>query len=106
MKLEDSTKNKIKFVLPAVILFVFTVIWYIPGDRWYHYREEWLYTPLSILHFLMPLFYGMAFFVFLVRQIDRSTRSNDNLFYLITSIILSITRTIGLFIFLIMTCGR
>ena len=105
MKLEDSTKNKIKFVMPAVILLVFTVIWYIPGDRWYHYREEWLYTPLSILHFLMPLFYGIAFLVFLVRQIDRTTRSNDNLFYLIASIILSITRAIGLFIFLIMTSG-
>ena len=99
-------KNKIKFILPPIILAIVTLIWYLcPGGRWYYYRNELPFYPLFILHILMPVFYAAAFIVSVVRQIRRDTRSSSNLFYLISSAVLSIVCFIGFVVFGIFTSG-
>lgn len=99
-------KKKIVFILPPIILVIVTLIWYFGEDgRWYYYRNELPFYPLFILHILMPVFYLVSFIVSVVRQIRRDTRSPSNLFYLITSAVLSIICFIGFVVFGIFTSG-
>ena len=101
-------KNKILFFIPFVSLTLITLIWYFykdDGRRWYHYREEFLFLPLQFLHIIMPLFYLIAFIVFLVRQIDKTTRSESNIFYLVASPFLALTSFGALCAFFVFTSG-
>ena len=104
--MEKSIKKKILFVLPPIILTALTLIWYFKEDgRWYDYHNEWECLPLLICHMLMPLFYFVWIIIATVRQINKSTRSNDNIFYLVASIILWLSCGVGLFFFIVFTSG-
>lgn len=99
-------RNRILFILPPPILAVITWIWLFYKDgRWYYYRQEWPFTPLFVLHFLLPAFYLIMFLVFLVKHINKNTRASGDIFYIISSIILVVLCTIGLLSFLIFTSG-
>ncbi len=99
-------KKKILFILPPIILAIVSLIWYFGEEgRWYDYRDEVMFMPLMILHVALPIFYLIALIVSIVRQIRRDTRSSSNLFYLISSAVLSIVCFIGFVVFCIFTSG-
>ena len=87
--MEKSIKDKIIFVLPPFVLALLTIIWYVWADgRWYTYRSEWEYLPLLACHFIMPLYYLVRLIIAIVKQINVSTRSSENIFYIVASAIL------------------
>ena len=99
-------KKKILFIIPPVILAVITLIWlFYETDRWYTYRQEWPFLPLLLLHFLFPAFYFVAFIVRLVMHFNRNKRSPADVYYIVSSIVLSVACFVGLLTFLIFTSG-
>lgn len=97
-------KKKIFFILPPVLLAIVTWIWLFYKDgRWYYYRQEWPFMPLMILHLLFPLFYLVAGVVSLVRLIGK--KGGSTVFYLVSSIILTIVCFIGFIAYGIFTSG-
>ncbi len=101
-----NIRNRILFILPPVIIAVLTWVWLFHEDgRWYHYREEWPWGPLLVFHLLFPVFYLIIIIVRLVRHINRNTRTDSDIFYIVSSIILSFVCFVGLLVFLIMTSG-
>ena len=104
--MEKSIRNKIIFVAPPIVLTILTLIWYFGKDgRWYSYREEWEFIPLLICHMIMPLFYFVSLIVATVRQINESTRSKSNIFYIVASAVLWLGCGFGYLIFIIFTSG-
>ncbi|MCR4807652.1 MAG: hypothetical protein K5857_08235 [Lachnospiraceae bacterium] len=104
--MSKETRNKILFFLPPVILAVITWLWlFLVDGRWYSYKQEWPFLPLLLLHLLMPLFYFIMFIVRIVKHINRNTRSGSDVFYIVSSIILTLACIIGLFTFFIFTSG-
>ena len=104
--MEKSIKDKIIFVLPPFVLTLLTIIWYVWADgRWYTYRSEWEYLPLLACHLIMPLYYLVRLIIAIVKQINVSTRSSENIFYIVASAILWLVCGFGLFVFLIFTSG-
>ena len=96
-------KNKIKFILPPIILAIVSLIWYFGGDgRWYDYRDEVMFMPLMILHVALPIFYLIALIVNIVRPKESS---KHKVFYIVSSIVLMIVTFFGLLLFGIMTSG-
>ena len=99
-------KKKICFILPPVILAVTTLVWlFYKEGRWYTYRNELPFYPLMALHFLLPVFYNIAFIVSIIRQIRKGTRSRSNIVYIIASAVLTVLCYIGAFFFLAFTSG-
>lgn len=99
-------KNKILFIVPPVILAVITIIWLFCEDgRWYSYRQEWPWGPLFVLHLLFPLFYFVMLIVRIIRHINRDKRSSSDVFYIVSSIVMTIVCFVGLLSFLIFTSG-
>ncbi len=99
-------KKKIFFILPPVLIAIITWIWLFYEDgRWYTYREEWPWTPLLFVHLILPLFYFIMFIIRLIRHINKNTRSESDVFYIVSSIIMTVICTVGLFVFLIFTSG-
>lgn len=99
-------KNKILFIVPPVILAVITLIWlFYDSTRWYTYRQEWLWGPLFVMHLLFPLFYIVMLVVMIVRHIRKDTRASSDVFYIVSSIVMSVACFIGLLTFLIFTSG-
>ena len=104
--MKKETKNKILFILSPVILAIITCIWlFYKDDRWYTYKQEWPFIPLLCMHLLFPLFYVIMFIVRLIRHINRNTRSDSDIFYIVSSIILTVICGVGLLVFLIFTSG-
>ena len=104
--MEKSLKKKILFLLPPFILALLTLIWlFYENGRWYTYRNEWEFLPLVICHVIMPLYYFIRLIIATIKQINVSTRSRDNIFYIIASAILWLGCGLGLFIFMIFTSG-
>ena len=96
-------KNKLLFFLPSVLLTLVTLIWYCYEDgRWYQYRSEPMFSPLLILHLLMPVFYFAAFVVSLVRV----RKNGSGVFYVASSIVMVLLCTFGFIVFLVYTSGR
>ena len=99
-------KKKIFYILSPVILAVITCIWlFYKDNRWYTYRQEWPFGPLFVLHLLFPLFYLVMFVIMLIRQISKNKRSDSNVFYMLSSVILTVVCTVGFFVFMIFTSG-
>lgn len=106
MGMGKTINDKIKFILPPVILVIVTLIWYfVPDGRWYHYRDEWQFLPLLIGHLIMPVYYFVRLIIATVMQIKKDTRSSDNIFYIAASAVLCFLCVGGLFTFLIYTSG-
>ena len=104
--MKKETGNKLLFILSPVILAVITCIWlFYKDDRWYYYKQEWPFTPLLVLHFLFPLFYFVMFIVKIIRHINKNTRNDSDIFYIVSSIILTFVCGVGLLVFLIFTSG-
>lgn len=104
--MKKETRNKVLFILSPVILAVITCIWLFYKDgRWYDYKEEWQFAPLLIMHLLFPLFYFVMSIVRIIRHINKSTRDDSDVFYIVSSIILTIACGMGLIVFLIFTSG-
>ncbi len=104
--MKKETRNKILFFIPPVLLAVITWLWlFLVDGRWYSYRQEWPFLPLLILHLLFPLFYFIMFIVMIIKHINKNTRSRSNIFYIVSSIILSIACIVGLLTFLVFTSG-
>ena len=98
-------KKKILFFLPAVILTALTLFWLFYKDgRWYDYRSEWPFGPLMVLHLAMPLFYLVAGIVNLVRVLSKKKKGSE-LFYIISSVIMTAACFVGLLAFLVFTSG-
>lgn len=98
-------KKKILFFLPAVILTALTLFWLFYKDgRWYDYRSEWPFEPLLVLHLAMPLFYVVAGIVNLVRVLGKKKKGSE-LFYIISSIIMTVACFVGLLTFIVFTSG-
>ena len=57
------------------------------------------------IRFILPLFYFVMMIVTIVRQINPSTRSSSNLYYMIASIAIWVFEIIGLLAFLVITSG-
>ncbi len=99
-------KKKVLYLLPSVILAVITWIWLFYKDgRWYTYHLEWPCIPLMILHMLLPLFYAVMFVVWLIRHLNKKTRKESDIYYLLVSVGLTVACTIGLLAFLMFTSG-
>ncbi len=99
-------RNKLFFILAPGILAVITWIWlFYENGRWYYYRQEWPFMPLLIIHLLLPLFYLVVFFVRIIRHISKDKRSDSDLFYIISSIVMTVVCSIGLLAYLIFTSG-
>ena len=99
-------KNKILFFVPPVILAVITMIWLFYEDgRWYTYRLEWPFEPLLMLHFLFPLFYFVILVVRIIWHISKNKRSSSDIFYIVSSIVMTVVCFVGLLSFLIFTSG-
>ena len=99
-------KNKILFIVPPVILAIITCIWLFCKDgRWYSYRQEWLWGPLFVMHLLFPLFYFVAFIVRIIRHANKDKRSSSDVFYIVSSIVMTVVCFVGLLVFLIFTSG-
>ena len=99
-------KKKILFFVPPVILAVITFIWLFYKDgRWYYYRQEWPFGPLLLMHFLLPLFYIITLIVMIIRHINKDKRSTSDVFYIVSSIVLTVVCFVGLVSFLIFTSG-
>ena len=99
-------KNKVLFFFPPVILAVITLIWLFYEDgRWYSYRQEWPWGPLFVMHLLFPLFYFTAFIVRIIRHVNKDKRSSADIFYIVSSIVMSVVCFVGLLSFLIFTSG-
>lgn len=99
-------KNKIMFFAAPVILAVITLIWLFYKDgRWYYYRQEWPYGPLLALHLLFPVFYLGVFVVRIIRHFNEYTRSSSDMFYIVSSVILSVICFGALLSFLVFTSG-
>lgn len=104
--MKKEKRNKVLFILAPVVLAVITWLWlFLVDGRWYSYREEWPFLPLFILHLLFPLFYFVVFIVKIIRHINKNTRADSDLFYIISSIIMTIVCNIGLFFFFVFTSG-
>ena len=105
--MEKRLKEKITFILPPFILALLTIIWYVRADgRWYTYREEWEFLPLLLCHVIMPIYYLVRLIIATIKQINVSTRSNENIFYIVASAVLWILCGFGFFVFVIFTSGR
>ena len=99
-------KNKILFFLSPIVLALITCIWLFYKDgRWYSYRQEWLWLPLMLVHLLLPLFYLTVLIVRIIRHINKNKRSDSDIFYIISSIVMMIVCSIGWLTFLIFTSG-
>lgn len=99
-------KNKILFFVPPLALAVITLIWLFYEDgRWYYYRQEWPWLPLFVLHLVIPLVYLIVLIVSIIRHINKNTRSSSDVFYIISSIIMTFVCFAGLLVFLIFTSG-
>lgn len=104
--MKKETRNKLLFLLPPVLLAVITWIWlFYSNDRWYSYKQEWPFMPLLIMHLLFPLFYPVMLIVRIIRHINKNTRSDSDVFYIVSSIIMTILCGVGLLAFLIFTSG-
>ncbi len=104
--MEKSIRNKILFVAPPIVLTILTLIWLFRKDgRWYTYRDEWEFIPLLICHIIMPLFYFVSLIVVTIRQINESTRSASNIYYIVASAILWLGGGFGFLLFIIFTSG-
>ena len=104
--MEKSIRDKILFILPPIVLALLTIIWYVRADgRWYSYRSEWEFLPLLACHLIMPLYYLVRLIIAIVKQIDVSTRSSENTFYIVASAILWLGCGFGVLVFLIFTSG-
>lgn len=104
--MKKETRNKILFIMPPVILAVITWLWlFLVDGRWYSYREEWPFLPLLIMHLLFPLFYFIAFIVRIIKLINKKTRSGSDVFYIVSSVIMTIACIVGLFTFFVFTSG-
>ena len=57
------------------------------------------------IRFILPLFYFVMMIVTIVRQVNPSTRSSSNLYYMIASIEIWEFGIIGLLAFLLITSG-
>ena len=102
----NKTVKKILFIISPLILAILTWIWLFYEDgRWYQYRQEWPWGPLLVLHLLFPVFYLVMFIVRLVRHCNKNTRTDSDIFYIVSSIILSFMCFVGMLVFLIMTSG-
>ena len=101
-----TTRNKILFIASPVILAIITIIWLFYKDgRWYTYRQEWPWGPLLVLHLLFPLFYIISLIVTIIRHLNKDKRSSSDVFYIVSSIIMSVVCFVGLLTFLIFTSG-
>jgi hypothetical protein len=99
-------KNKILFFLSPIAVAMITWIWlFYKDDRWYYYRQEWPWLPLMLIHLLLPLFYLTVLIVRIIRHANKNKRSDSDIFYIISSIVMIIASTIGLLSFLIFTSG-
>ncbi len=99
-------RNKILFLVSPVVLAIITLIWlFYDTTRWYTYKQEWQWGPLFVLHLLFPIFYLVALIVNIVRHANKNTRSSSDVFYIVSSIIMSVICFIGLLSFLIFTSG-
>ncbi|MCR5673154.1 MAG: hypothetical protein K6F87_05510 [Lachnospiraceae bacterium] len=99
-------KRKIMFLIPPAILAVITNIWlFYKDDRWYYYRQEWPFMPLLVMHFLFPLMYLAALIVMIIKHINKDKRTSSDVFYIISSIVMSVLCFAGLLLFLIFTSG-
>ena len=99
-------KKKVLFVMPPVILAAVTLIWLFYKDgRWYYYHQEWQWTPLFVLHLLLPIFYLVMLIVSIVRNAGRGKRESSGVFYIVASIVLMAACAVGLLVFLIFTSG-
>ena len=99
-------KKKLLFFAPPVVLAVITMIWLFHEDnRWYYYRQEWPFEPLLLMHFLFPLLYVIALVVMIVRHINKDKRSSSDVFYIVSSIAMTVVCFVGLVFFLIFTSG-
>ncbi len=104
--MEKNIRDKILFIIPPIILAVLTLIWYFCKDgRWYSYKEEWEYLPLLACHAIMPVYYFIRLIIAVVKQINASTRSSSNIFYIVDSAVLWIGCSFGLIVFFIFTSG-
>ncbi|MCR5734469.1 MAG: hypothetical protein K6G22_07695 [Lachnospiraceae bacterium] len=103
---EYKMKKKILFLTPPVILAVITLIWLFYEDgRWYSYNQEWQWGPLFVMHLLFPLFYFVVFIVRIIRHVNKDKRTSSDVFYIASSIAMSVVSFIGLLLFLIFTSG-
>ncbi len=99
-------RNKVIFILTPVILAIMTWIWlFYENGRWYYYRQEWPFLPLLIIHLLLPLFYFVVFLVRVIRHVNKDKRSASDIFYIVSSIVLTIVCCVGLLSFLLFTSG-
>ena len=97
---------KILFLVPPVLLAAITLVWLFYEDgRWYSYKLEWQWMPLFLIHLLLPVFYLVALIVRIIRHVNKEKRSSSDVFYIASSIVLSVVCFIGLFVFLIFTSG-
>ena len=98
--------KKVLFIISPVILAIVTCIWLFYEDgRWYSYRQEWPWGPLLVMHVLFPLFYLVVLIVMIIKHINQNTRSDSDIFYIISSIVMNAACFIGLLVFLIFTSG-
>ena len=101
-----KTKNKILFFIPPVILAAITLIWLFYEDgRWYGYNQEWQWGPLLVMHLLFPVFYFVVFIVMIIRHVSKDKRSSSDVFYIVSSIVMTVLCFVGLLSFLIFTSG-
>ena len=99
-------KKKLAFILSPVVLAIVTLIWlFYKDNRWYTYRQEWLFGPLFVLHLLFPLFYLVMLIVMIIKHVNTKTRADSDVFYIISSIIMNVVCIVGLLFFLIFTSG-
>lgn len=106
MRIYAKMKKKIMFFIPPVILAVITIIWLFYKDgRWYSYHQELPWGPLFVMHLMFPLFYLIVFIVRIIRHVNKDTRSSTDVFYIISSIVMTVICFVGLLAFLIFTSG-
>ena len=99
-------RKKILFILAPTVLAAITSIWLFYKDgRWYTYRDEWPFGPLLVLHLLFPLFYLSVLVVTTMRHVNKKTREKTDVFYTVSSIIMTVVCCLGLLAFLIFTSG-
>lgn len=102
----NDQKNKLLFFTPPVILAAITLIWlFYKSGRWYYYRQEWQWKPLFVMHLFLPLFYLITLIVSIVRLVQKDKRSSSGVFYLVSSILMSVICFGGLLLFVIFTSG-
>lgn len=100
-------KKKLLFFIPPFILAAITLIWLFYEDgRWYSYKQEWQWGPLFVMHLLFPVFYFVVFIVMIIRHVSKDKRASSDVFYIVSSITMSVLCFVGLLSFLIFTSGQ